>query len=567
MKRDKDKCDLPKCAIDYIGEVVRKVRYRKKIRADVRAELIGHFEDALKDCKTDDDRCQSAEELITEFGDPKMLAKLIRRGKKRCRPMWKKVAAMLFQVTGIFIVVFGLYTWWFYSGKAVISIDYTVQLNGLVKGDVDSDENATVIYDQAISLYVKPSQEVSSLEGPVDKLDAEQRRMLSLWVEANHDCIEKYVLASKKKYIKLISEAHEEGLNMVVRPNLSEMKKVCQAIAWRAKLRSHRGEIEGAFEDVLVCYRAGLHMWLPTSLIEQLVGMSMINLSVDTAKDIIRDNEIDEAVLSGFIKSFSRLVASSDYKLILDGEILAYYDEVQRSFTPGSSGHLIPKRHAYNEGIFNFHIALISNNASNSIRPQQKRSSWQKFVFYTKDFFNDLVEFTIEMSAPLRGQLTLIFAQPRRDETVERMQEMYRLYDIAVEMSPYDLANSDIIKKIETQKGNSVFLEIASMPCEHISSLSYRTKANVRGFQATVASMLYEKQNGAYPESLRSLIDGGYMDKVPQDPFSDGPLVYRKTDDGFMLYSVGLNMIDDDGVVGERKWDQQGDAVFWPIGD
>ena len=82
MKRDNNKHDLPTCASDYIDQVVRKVRYRKKIRKDVRAELVSHFQDALQDCKTDDDRQQASNELITEFGTPKILAKLIRRGKK-----------------------------------------------------------------------------------------------------------------------------------------------------------------------------------------------------------------------------------------------------------------------------------------------------------------------------------------------------------------------------------------------------------------------------------------------------------------------------------------------------
>ena len=45
----------------------------------------------------------------------------------------------------------------------------------------------------------------------------------------------------------------------------------------------------------------------------------------------------------------------------------------------------------------------------------------------------------------------------------------------------------------------------------------------------------------------------------------------RKNYDGFMLYSVGENFIDDDGVLGKdkkgetKKWTDNGDAIFWPV--
>jgi len=47
-------------------------------------------------------------------------------------------------------------------------------------------------------------------------------------------------------------------------------------------------------------------------------------------------------------------------------------------------------------------------------------------------------------------------------------------------------------------------------------------------------------------------------------------LVYGKTDDNFVLYSVGPNFKDDGGEVVRdekgriKKWDDQGDAVLWP---
>lgn len=95
---------LPACAIEYIKLVVSKMRYRKKVRQDVQAELAAQFEDELKDCATDEEKEQKAEKLITEFGDVKLLAVLLRRAKKRCRPIWRKMVARTFQTVKVVIL-------------------------------------------------------------------------------------------------------------------------------------------------------------------------------------------------------------------------------------------------------------------------------------------------------------------------------------------------------------------------------------------------------------------------------------------------------------------------------
>jgi len=56
------------------------------------------------------------------------------------------------------------------------------------------------------------------------------------------------------------------------------------------------------------------------------------------------------------------------------------------------------------------------------------------------------------------------------------------------------------------------------------------------------------------------------------DPYSDKPLVYKRKGEGFILYSVGPNFIDDGGTVAvvngrTMKWGtkEQGDIVLWPV--
>jgi hypothetical protein len=55
---------------------------------------------------------------------------------------------------------------------------------------------------------------------------------------------------------------------------------------------------------------------------------------------------------------------------------------------------------------------------------------------------------------------------------------------------------------------------------------------------------------------------------MPQDPFSEGPLVYHWLVDDFELYSVGPDFKDDGGKRNHSNYpfsgSNEGDDVFWP---
>ena len=47
---------LPASVREYIGALVKKMRYRRIVREDVRAEITAHFEDELVDCRTEEEK-------------------------------------------------------------------------------------------------------------------------------------------------------------------------------------------------------------------------------------------------------------------------------------------------------------------------------------------------------------------------------------------------------------------------------------------------------------------------------------------------------------------------------
>jgi hypothetical protein len=82
--------------------------------------------------------------------------------------------------------------------------------------------------------------------------------------------------------------------------------------------------------------------------------------------------------------------------------------------------------------------------------------------------------------------------------------------------------------------------------------------------QIVCALERYKLANGNYPDSLAALVPQ-FIEKIPNDIIGGQPLHYQHTADGkFLLYSVGWNETDDDGVAGTLADVKKGDWV-WPF--
>jgi hypothetical protein len=100
--------------------------------------------------------------------------------------------------------------------------------------------------------------------------------------------------------------------------------------------------------------------------------------------------------------------------------------------------------------------------------------------------------------------------------------------------------------------------------------MAFAGKALHEGALLVLASKRWRLERGSYPAELRMLVEEQYVHQLPLDPFGDGPPVYRRTQDGFLLYSLGLNFADEGGKASldrarrAQLFVRGGDLVFWP---
>lgn len=551
--------NLPACAAEYIKLVIKKMRYRKKVRLDVQAELAAHFEDELQDCKTDEEKEQRAKRLIEDFGDVKLLAVLLRRAKKRCRPLWRTVVARTFQTIGVLILCFIVYCIYISLGKPTINVNYVEEATRLAQPVTDESLNAAPIYQKAIDAYKEPplvkdktgTNEISLLDAIkgkdwITELTEEELALLKQWLSDNTDAIGFFKQASGKPHCWWKRDAKDKFIMNVLMPDLKPSRNLTKLIIWQAKLKAYDGHIEEAFDDLLACYRAGRHYKGPHPLIEQLVGIGIQALSVQNILIILNNQEVDSQLLKDLQIRLEELMAEDTYTISYDVERFLAMDFLQRCYTNNGkgSGHMIP-------------------------------SQAQKFIGIVNDSGQSYGETEEKLRFGLFMAMSITTAN-RRDIT-RAFDEVYDTAQKWAYKTPWQLhkENADLMMSfyngsvLKQARYWPVFMFIPAT--KSLNKTGYRLSADVESTLTVVVLLRCRQDTGSYPESLDDLVAAGYLKNLPMDPFSDKPLVYKKTADGFTLYSVGFNFEDDGGQSGKddkgqvKKWADNGDAIFWPV--
>ena len=547
-EKEKDKLfgNLPNCAAEFIQLVIKKMRYRKKVRADVMAELVAHFEDGLKDCKSDEEKEQKAQQLITNFGVAKLLAVLLRRAKKRCRPLWRTIVARTFQTIGVLILCFIIYVTWFLSGKPVITTDYVAELNRIVRPAADENLNAAPLYVEAAELVEKlPDETKELLSKKYNEVTSEEKQLIEKWLNENKEILDLVIAGSKKPYYwrKYANKQNTGEMISILMPHLSEFRKLVHALCWRAWLNVEDGRYEDAFSDIKTCYRFGQHLRGDKSLIEQLVGMAIESLAAHTLRNILSEHKINSSALAVLQKDFEQIIAGENFAVSLETEKLFMYDEIQRCFTQDrlGGGHLYLHR----------------------LRPLSGLTGFEGF--------DEIASF----GGTLMQIGHVLFTHPNKQESREMVDGLYDYWGQIAHKSPAQIRAENIDIEEETMElieGN-ILLEILTPALGRVCEIAHRNKADVEAALAIIAILRYKQDIGGYPDKLEKLINADYLKVLPIDPYSGEPLVYKKMDNNFVLYSFGPNFRDDDGKMaynkeGKPRWrgtEEDGDTVFWPV--
>jgi hypothetical protein len=91
-----------------------------------------------------------------------------------------------------------------------------------------------------------------------------------------------------------------------------------------------------------------------------------------------------------------------------------------------------------------------------------------------------------------------------------------------------------------------VLINLMLPAVQKVQQASDRAEQVQRNLQVAFALAAYRQEHGRYPKELAALAPK-YLGQVPPDLFSGKGLVYRPSEKGYILYSVGVNGQDEQG--------------------
>lgn len=407
-----------------------------------------------------------------------------------------------------------------------VKINYVAKYNEISKpAGCDPNDNAAPYYQEALDLIaVVPDIKDLSQKWPGDMNDVELEKAKDL-TESSSQIIEFLTEASQKPYYWIERRAKDNNLLEIMLPDLKEVMFCIKLLTLQAKLKAYQGQTEPALELISASYKIGTHFGPQKTLIEQLVGIGCSTAALNAGFQILDKTEINPKLLENFQHQIEELSHTRDPIISFNAERMMFYDQVQRLFTDDGQGNGHVYGAAFLESPLRYFYRLF--------KPEQ--SQWAKIT---------------------------------RKETVELANKMYDYFDRASGKLPAELQREhEDPDKITTEmiKGNYL-LEVLAPAFRQIIKTSYRLQAHTNGLLATIAVLRYKTDKGEYPQSLDELVAAGFLNELPIDPFSGGPLVYKRVNSDFMLYSFAGDYDDDNGSH-DPKWasDGDGDYVFWPV--
>ena len=455
------------------------------------------------------------------------------------------------------LIGFSWYVHGFLAGQPVITDEYLVQFNQLGRRELPASENAWPHYRKAFAALVEPTDELEQTfafknDGPSQfpgfaALDPDERKALANWVTENELAWAHFQGAAECRYCYRPLPYDPNAatipplMNLTMKPSLRQLRYLAKMGIWRARLAAEAGRLDACIDDCLVIARVATHWHNGPSLIDQLVGVACGGLARGELLRLASHYELPVTTLHRIQTTLAGLYPQGPPPMNFAGERLMVLDMVQHTFTQGGfgGGHLV-------RGQFETYL-------EHTMLPEgDQPTACTRMVFRVLD-------------------VAYCLLHARRHQTVAKIHEVYDEIDARSRLTPYQRHIRD-----EKNLADSISLYrygyiLILLPAElRVTELGARFRADHEATLAILALQRYRAETGSYPDHLSRLVQAGYLPAIPMDSFSDGPLVYQRAADGFLLYSVGNNFVDDGGTPGpddkgkSRPWSQHGDRVFWP---
>jgi hypothetical protein len=546
-----------------ISQVVKGTRLWKIERVDVALELVAHFQDGLE-------AGESVQQLLASFGDADLAARLIRRAKKRGRPLAWHVWHYGWLSLGTLLLVYIFVGLAMMTGRPTIKTDYLAIINERALA-VPEAERAWPLYREALlSLGVRGESGVSNFETVIPDMDSkpgdadwpEIERFLgdhadsiaklrdaagrpglgfvtsNSWAAFSSDDRELFGVSLSDEQIEQFANqtVEDRWLISTLIPDVRQLKTSASLLASDARRAALGGDAESAMADIVALFGVSRHAQEMSFLVNLLVASAVRDTACVTLRDIIQENP--HLWSDSQLRELAHSLAATqiDWRKGFDMETASFHDTMQRLYTDDGRG----------DGQLAFRI-----------------SSHQNIFEQLSSITNSGSEGAPSLFA---SDSLAMLALPAANMVVASRKEMTETYlsFINTAMAKIDLP---LVKQNGVPLPNEELLSERAGPIEQFrycfvrlmvpayqvmwNKIAY-SEGQRDGVLVGLALELYRREHDAWPKSLTEL-SPRWLPEVPVDRITGDSLGYKVVDDRPVVYSVGVDQDDDGGRVPRRN--------------
>lgn len=454
--------------------------------------------------------------------------------------VWRWQRRTILPIIITHIVVNSLYCavrWpgWLDCMKVSPTTDYVTEFIEFSKpAGYDPNDDARQEYSKAARLVIElPEDLMEARKCYPTQWSKDERVMAEAWVTSNTEALDFVEKATHKPYYWVEYERQNERMPPLTK-DIDKMKDFAFALCMRAKLKTAQGHYNQGFRDIETCYRLGRHLAANKELVCRLAGYACRSWALQTTRMILAQEQIDGSLLNELQSRFEKFAEDDIYGFDFTSEIFLTKDFIQCIFT--------------DNGLGDGHIP---------------KSFFIKWQYPEGDY-----EWTLFSFLPIENAFEVFkWKNLKRQIVTDQVELYYNLCQKACSQPPWQYrVNLFVQTSIEKLKKQNPLIELYSPVINKIVSMEGRAPVDRDATIAILAVLRYVADTEQLPDTLEQLVSTGYLKAIPDDTFHNGSLIYRCSDDDFILYSFGADFDDDGGA--SSKWgygEKGGDQVFWPV--
>ena len=275
------------------------------------------------------------------------------------------------------------------------------------------------------------------------------------------------------------------------------------------------GRVDDAWQDILAIHRIARLTTQGTTIVEQLISIALSGMACDRTVALLHHGNltVEQA------KQIQRDLAA------------------QPNFTRMADALDFNERLMFLDAVTSHRAAMLSEG---EVGQSMGDSNW-------------IDHLSIDWNVACR----------KGNEFYDRMAAAARLPTHAARKQQFAMINADISRLAGNFGGRTLFAAAISPSARSeaaasivlslfLPALDAATTAQDRGnsildlTRLAAALAVYRAEHGAYPQKLDELVPS-VLDKLPVDLYHAKPFIYKRIDDGYLLYTAGENGQDDGG--------------------